>query len=102
KTLLLHQLNEAKTRKEQAETLVDRGDTETGRATLRHAIRWMIEFVHRTGSLTGGREIGAGTQEVLSQDGRSILRDMQNLLRAAQALQCRATRGSEGRAAGRG
>jgi CHASE3 domain sensor protein len=81
RSLLLHQLERAKTRKEQARALLGEGEATRGRAALRHAIRWMIAFVHRTGTLRSREHIGAATRQMLSQEGRSILRDMQTLLR---------------------
>ncbi len=74
---LLNRLNQAKARKELAEM---RPGTR-GRSALRHAIRSMIGFVHRVGSLTGRRRIITPTQKMLFDEGKSILDDMQTLLR---------------------
>jgi CSLREA domain-containing protein len=80
--LLLKQLNNARVRKEQADMLMAEGKAGKGRAALRHGIRWMIEFDSRVGSLTGRRQIGKATRQMIAAEGNAILEDMHTLLHA--------------------
>jgi hypothetical protein len=82
---LLLQLGNARTRKEQAETLLAQGKTGKARAALRHAIASMVDFSARLTSPAGRRQIGRGTRQAIAQQGKAIMRDLQKLLQSQAA-----------------